>query len=321
MNREQLVDSGKDTVGDFLQTLPQQANGINNQVNNGGDGSFRVDLRGLGADRTLVLLNGRRMVPGGTGADASVDLNSIPFAAIDRIEVLEDGASAIYGSDAIGGVVNIITRKGYAGTGGTAQFGVSSNGDAQSWDILAQTGMSGDAGSVFFGLRSFEQDGTFSAKRPWANEVVAYNANPANGAIGESPNGSNSVPNGYFQLAGATPADPNAFLAALLARFPGKTQFFNIGNDPVNGVCQSGPNGTNQCWRPYVSGPRAGPNDSYNFQAVNWLLTPSQRISMFTAGVKAELAELRAQFAVTNQEINVQIAAADLSRSAALGNY
>src|SRR5712691_2170318 len=94
ISREQVIASGKVSIGDFLQSLPEQGNSINTSVNNGGDGSTRVNLRGLGSDRTLVLVNGRRMMPGGTGADSSVDLNSIPTAAIDRIEVLKAGASA-----------------------------------------------------------------------------------------------------------------------------------------------------------------------------------------------------------------------------------
>jgi len=104
LNREDLSASGRSTVGDILQQLPSQSNALNAQINNGGDGSTRVDIRGLGSGRTLTLLNGRRVVPSGTGADASVDINTIPLAVIERVEVLKDGASAIYGSDAIGGV-------------------------------------------------------------------------------------------------------------------------------------------------------------------------------------------------------------------------
>ncbi|TMO93602.1 hypothetical protein CWC11_21905, partial [Pseudoalteromonas sp. S3178] len=74
-----------------------------------------VSLRGLGSSRTLVLINGRRVVASGTGANSSVDLSTIPTAVIKRVEVLKDGASAIYGSDAIGGVVNVITRDDFEG--------------------------------------------------------------------------------------------------------------------------------------------------------------------------------------------------------------
>ena len=77
----------------------------------GGYGSTQVNLRGLGVNRTLVLLNGRRMVNSGTGANSSVDLNTIPVSVIERIEVLKDGASAVYGADAVAGVVNIITKQ------------------------------------------------------------------------------------------------------------------------------------------------------------------------------------------------------------------
>src|SRR6516162_7531672 len=78
INKEQVEASGKVSIGDFLQSLPEQGNAVNTSVNNGGDGSTRVSLRGLGTGRTLVLLNGRRFVPGGVGANFSVDLNSIP---------------------------------------------------------------------------------------------------------------------------------------------------------------------------------------------------------------------------------------------------
>ena len=129
VNREQILASGKISIGDFLQTLPEQGNTVNAQVNNGNDGSVRVDLRSLGSNRTLVLVNGRRMVAGGTGADNGVDLNTIPAAAVERIEVLKDGASAVYGSDAIAGVVNVILKKRFDGTEASVFAGTSSRGD------------------------------------------------------------------------------------------------------------------------------------------------------------------------------------------------
>src|SRR5438477_1232498 len=105
LSREQLTAIGRISLGEFIQALPEQGNTVNAQSNNGADGSVRVSLRSLGSNRTLVLVNGRRMVAGGTGADSSADLLTRPAAAVERIEVLKDGASAIYGSDAIAGVV------------------------------------------------------------------------------------------------------------------------------------------------------------------------------------------------------------------------
>jgi len=86
-------------------------------VQNGGTGAQTLSLRGLGANRTLTLLNGQRVGPAGVrGGVSSFDLNVIPLAAIERVEILKDGASSIYGSDAVAGVVNIITKKGDGGT-------------------------------------------------------------------------------------------------------------------------------------------------------------------------------------------------------------
>src|SRR6185436_15662469 len=115
ITRADLAGSGRATLGDILQSMPAQSNAANAQVNAGGDGTTRINLRGLGAPRTLVLLNGRRVVNGGAGADASVDINAIPLAALERVEILKDGASALYGADAVGGVVNLVTRPQYDG--------------------------------------------------------------------------------------------------------------------------------------------------------------------------------------------------------------
>src|SRR3954471_19907020 len=122
LTRQQWQESGKLTIGDFLQSLPEQGNAPNFQLNNGGstygaDGATRINLRSLGVARTLVLINGRRVVPAGLGASSSVDLNTIPTAAVERIEVLKDGASAIYGSGGIFRGGNVITRQTFHRTG------------------------------------------------------------------------------------------------------------------------------------------------------------------------------------------------------------
>ncbi|MXY58580.1 MAG: TonB-dependent receptor plug domain-containing protein, partial [Gammaproteobacteria bacterium] len=88
VTREDIDDSGLLSVGDLIQRLPMQGSGINRTYNNGGDGSVRVELRALGSARTLVLVNGKRWVASGEGANSSIDLNTIPMAAIERVEVL-----------------------------------------------------------------------------------------------------------------------------------------------------------------------------------------------------------------------------------------
>lgn len=119
VSQEQIAATGKATVGDLLQELPSIAgNATNPYTNNGGGtGASAVSLRGLGDKRTLVLVNGIRL--------AYNDVNAIPASMIERIEVLSDGASAVYGSDAIGGVVNFILRTRFDGVQFSSDFGTS----------------------------------------------------------------------------------------------------------------------------------------------------------------------------------------------------
>lgn len=119
IKKDESVLAGLTTTTEVLQgsTVTGGSNQINNYfggyVTDGGPGANTLSLRGLGAVRTLILLNGRRLAPSGTrGSVGSADLNVLPSAMVDRIEILKDGASSVYGSDAVAGVVNIITRKG-----------------------------------------------------------------------------------------------------------------------------------------------------------------------------------------------------------------
>jgi len=127
IDKAAIEQSGKLTVGDLVQEMPAVSGAATNpRVNNGGGtGAATVSLRGLGSNRTLILVNGRRTVTGGFASD----INAIPASLIERIEVLKDGASAVYGSDAIGGVVNFILRENYQGAEFNADYGVSDRDD------------------------------------------------------------------------------------------------------------------------------------------------------------------------------------------------
>jgi len=134
VNRADIERSGKNTVAELLQTLAVDNQGsVPTSFGNGfAAGASGISLRGLGAASTLVLMNGRRMAPYGLADDGQKqfsDLNIIPTDAVERIEVLKDGASAIYGSDAIAGVVNVILRKDYQGN--TVRF---SRATTEDWD-------------------------------------------------------------------------------------------------------------------------------------------------------------------------------------------
>ena len=129
VDQADILKTGLSSINDVLQRLPSSGGGLNSKFNNSGNlgnppdgggvgaGAAEIDLRYLGSRRVLVLVDGMRYVNGASasGVPGSTDLNSIPESAIERVEVLQDGASAIYGSDAIAGVVNIITKSKQAG--------------------------------------------------------------------------------------------------------------------------------------------------------------------------------------------------------------
>jgi iron complex outermembrane receptor protein len=133
---ERIRATGATTVTQFLQTIPQNTGArFRENVSTGlsfTPGAAAISLRGLNVNATLVLLNGRRLAPfpfAQNGTDAFVDINSIPLAAVERIEILREGASAIYGSDAIAGVVNIITKQNFEGTEIFTQYGNTTRAD------------------------------------------------------------------------------------------------------------------------------------------------------------------------------------------------
>src|SRR5262245_12596769 len=162
IGQDEIARSGLSATADVLQRLPVSGGGLNTRNNNSGNignppdgggvgaGAAEVDLRFLGARRVLVLVDGQRWVTGtaGSGIPGSVDLNTIPSAMIDRIEVLQESASPIYGSDAIAGVVNIITRREQEGLDAYAQYGeYFEEGDGETTDIGASYGWSMDGGA------------------------------------------------------------------------------------------------------------------------------------------------------------------------------
>ena len=147
-----IAATGISSLEVLLQRLPAVAGFGGNQTNAywtaNGYGTTQVNLRGLGINRTLVLINGRRVVFGGTGANSSVDLSMIPVALIERIEVLKDGASTAYGADAVAGVVNLITKQSFAGLEITGKFGQTEQRDGQERRFDLTWGRAGERGSL-----------------------------------------------------------------------------------------------------------------------------------------------------------------------------
>ncbi|MRV70831.1 TonB-dependent receptor [Duganella sp. FT92W] len=150
ISAEDIARSGANTITDVLRNLPAGNTGGYNTEGTPSQafGSAGVSLRGLGAGATLTLINGRRVAPFGFGSASFVDTNAIPVEAIERVEVLLDGASAIYGADAIGGVINIILRKNYHGLSAKLSGGTSSYHDGNTGGV-----------SITYGQGSMDEQG------------------------------------------------------------------------------------------------------------------------------------------------------------------
>ena len=142
---EDIDASGLTTIEDFIQNIPAMNGGsVGSTVNNGNPGFATAALRGLGSGRTLILINGRRY--------NSNDLNFIPTSFIERVDVVRDGASTIYGSDAIAGVINFITKKNFEGVEVNAQYDITGKGDGETSKFSITTGASNDKGNVVLSL-------------------------------------------------------------------------------------------------------------------------------------------------------------------------
>lgn len=171
LERNEIEATGLSTVGELLQELPSVGSSFNQTGSAGtSHGSRSLNFRSLGANRSLVLVNGRRWVNGaGTrGFRDFVDLNTIPLAAIERVEVLLDGATAIYGADAIGGVINLVTFTDYDGLKLSTRIGETSHGDGFSHNEDLLWGKTGDWGSVLVSATVLRQNQVLAGDRDFS---------------------------------------------------------------------------------------------------------------------------------------------------------
>lgn len=185
--------SGAQSLGELLKFVPAvSGNATSTAISNGGDGTATVTLRGLPASNTLVLVNGRRIANDGLAGD-SVDLNSIAPAAVERIEILKDGASAIYGSDAIAGVVNVITKRDFHGFLAETFYGEASEGDLDTVTHTLQYGTGLPEGSFFITASYYDQGPLYSRDRD-------ISANADTRLIGGTDERSSATPNARVML-------------------------------------------------------------------------------------------------------------------------
>jgi iron complex outermembrane receptor protein len=275
ISTEQIEKTGLASVGDLLQQLTTGGKALNQKFNSSGNfgypadgggigaGSSQVDLRNLDSKRTLVLVDGLRWVneSSASGLSGSADLNTIPLSIIDHIEVLEDGASTIYGSDAIAGVVNIITRKKVEGIEASYYTGEFSKGGRTTEASLTGGGSNGKFSGMF--VASFYNQEAISSSKWWQSSYPEPLA-------------------GLDAGSSATPQGRDRFCDYRLpAAVPGSCaggHFFNVTlNDGT----------TTPVWNP--NNPSAGTYhnftnaDRFNFAPLNLLLTPSQRKALWSS--------------------------------------
>ena len=260
VDAEDIAKSGLSSASDVLQRLPSSGGGLNSKINNSGNlgnppdgggvgaGAAEVDLRYLSSRRVLVLVDGIRYVNGASasGVPGSTDLNTIPESAIERIEVLQDGASAIYGSDAIAGVVNVITKKRQKGIQASAQLGGYDEGDGftQNYQLSWGNGSDGPL-SLVVGGNFVKQGSVSTADRDLTLFPVPYSDTCLDGQC------SGFIPGGRYQFNGL---------------FGGVTQT-TIATTNTPTVAN---------FRPF-----ADPADRFNFGPFNYLQIPLKRYGAF----------------------------------------
>ncbi len=180
LDREFLDRSGYNSVADVLRDTTVSSFGVEREYSDESNsvGAGTIGLRGLGADRTLVLLDGRRLpkIDGGN----SVDLNLIPFQAIERVEILKDGASAIYGSDALAGVINFITKKDFDGANVSTRYSVPElAGGGRRQEIGATVGKRFSKGNVLAVYQYRNNERIMDSDRPWSTGARSDYGSPA----------------------------------------------------------------------------------------------------------------------------------------------
>ena len=262
---------------DVLQRIPSASGGLNGKFNNSGNfgnppdgggvgaGSAEIDLRYLSSRRVLVLVDGLRWVPGAaaSGVPGSVDLNTIPVAMISRTEVLQEGASPIYGSDAIAGVVNIITKDRQEGFVGNAQIGTSDHSDGFMQDYNVSWGASTGGTHIVVGGGYFKQDPILAADRAISRYPAPFATSClAGGCSSGTPNARVIIhdPN--------TNQDLNITLKQALQ--PGQRPIYN----PAD------PTGAAGSYKAFTTA------DRFDFQPFNYIMTPLERISLFGSVVQ-----------------------------------
>ncbi|MEN8615821.1 TonB-dependent receptor [Shewanella baltica] len=279
-----IIASGATSIDDVLQKMTSAGGAMTNAaINNGSGGNSRINLRGLGESRTLILVNGRRMIASGTGAASTVDLNTIPVSMIQRVEVLKDGASAVYGTDAIAGVVNIILKRDFDGLELNAQTGISARGDADETSLDFTLGNTFERGNIVVNAQYTKRGEASQADRGFSDCPIAESK--VNGKLSLVCVGSSYSEGGHvwgdpnFQI---TPSGPDGEYQVGDSGYYGKYVTGPDGKPMFNyfdGKSEANLSGLGGTYHDY-----ADAADGYNYAKDSYLSTPMERINLSLAG-------------------------------------
>jgi outer membrane receptor protein involved in Fe transport len=304
---EDIRLSGTVNVEDLLNSMPQFVAGTTGASNGltfpTGTGAATLNLRGLGPTRNLVLVNGKRYAF--FDSRQITDINTIPAALIQRTEVVTGGASAVYGSDAIGGVVNFIMRDDFEGVEARLTGAINSEGDGFERDITLTMGgdFDGGRGNAVLSVGYFKRDSILTTDRTFS-EVVIGDVTDANGNAVLGVGGSSFVPNGRFTGIPSTPA--------AIAAIPGLDAALDAAG--LNGLGGTG----------FISGdsgmdqrPISFPGDRFNYTLDNFLQIPQERwtINAMTHYDLTDSATLYLDGMFANNETTVGFASAFINQS------
>lgn len=314
-SEEFQVQAGSANVENVLNDLPQITATTSSTSNNPGGGVATVNLRNLGSQRTLVLANGRRYMS--FDVTQVVDINTIPASLIDRVDVVTGGQSAVYGSDAISGVVNFVLKQDFSGVQIDSSYSLTEEGDGQIWDIAGTIGSNFDdnRGNVTIYGQYTKRKPTFAGERDFSVNALSDNQD---GSAPFAAGGSGSVPQGRIVLANQ-------------AQISGRTATETVGTSTIvnaglnarlnNGCALPDQTTTFQVFTPAGTSTCFTPADGYNFNPVNYLQVPQERFLISAQG-QYEISEavtpyFEAQFA--NNRVLAQLAATPISNGTPFG--
>ena len=295
VSAEQLAVVNTVNTEDFINTLPQVVPAFDSTSNNPGDGTATVSLRGLGTTRTLVLVDGMRFV--GAGPNQVVDLNNIPSALVESVDIVTGGASAVYGSDAVAGVVNFLMKDDFEGVEINASQETSLgdlDGEITTLSITMGGNFDDGRGNAVISMGYTNRNAVFQGDRGFSS-LTNWDPGPGNAADGFIAGGSSNIPGTRFR--GATTNSFGAFGTGVIGADPNCTAAASCSGFFVEGGQVL----------PYRSG---SPNDTYNYAPSNYLQLPQERynLSAFATYEVNEHLELYGRGVYANNVVDSQLA-------------